>query len=211
MQKYTRNGKLLLQIGIKTKFDTSDGTITGKALESSHELLNRPTTVAEDSSSGDLFVADGEGNHRVAVFDHNGNYLRQFGRAATKAEAEEGVGGVFANTVHCLVLSNDELLYVCDREGYRIQVFDKTGVYKKSMYLPRRNAHLPGHPQVTWIVLSRDKAQKYMYVGTPEGLVWTVEREGGKAISAFGRHGTMAGEFYLHDMAINSKGDPFRR
>ena len=58
-------------------------------------------------------------------------------------------------------------------------------------------------------VLAETKAQKYMYVGTPEGRIWTVERESGHVVSAFGRHGTMVGEFYVHDLAINSTGDLF--
>ena len=209
VQKYSRDGKLLLQIGTKLKFDTSDGTIKGKALDASHELLNRPTAFAEDPSNGDLYVADGNGNHRIVVFDSDGKFLRQFGRLATKAEAEAGTGGVFKKSIHCLVLSNDGLIYACDREGRRIQVFDKLGNYQKSLYVPRKRADLPGRPEVTTLVLSRDKAQKYMYVGTPEGRIWTVDRESGQVISAFGRHGTMAGEFYVHDLAINSKSDLF--
>ena len=209
VQKYTRDGKLLLQIGNKLKFDTSDGTIKGKALDSSHELLNRPTAMAEDPSNGDLYVADGNGNHRIVVFDSNGKYLRQFGRLATKEEAEGGVGGAFRKSIHCLVLSNDGLIYTCDREGRRIQVFDKAGNYKTSLFVPRKRADLPGRPEITTLVLSRDKDQKYMYVGTPEGRIWTVERQSGQVVSAFGRHGTMAGEFYVHDLAINSEGDLF--
>jgi hypothetical protein len=209
VQKYSRDGKLLMQIGTKLKFDTSDGTIKGKALDASHELLNRPTAFAEDPSNGDLYVADGNGNHRIAVFDSSGKFLRQFGRLATKAEAEAGAEGVFKKSIHCLVLSNDGLVYACDREGRRIQVFDKMGNYQKSMYVPRKRADIPGRPEVTTLVLSRDKVQKYMYVGTPEGRIWTVDRESGQVVSAFGRHGTMAGEFYVHDLAINSKGDLF--
>ena len=209
IQKYDRNGKLLMQIGTKLKFDTSDGTIKGKALDSSHELLNRPTAFVEDPTNGDLYIADGNGNHRIVVFDSNGKFVRQFGRLATKEEAESGAGGVFTKSIHCVVLSNDGLVYTCDREGKRIEVFDKMGNYKKSMYVPRRKAEYPGRPELTTLVLSPDKAQKYMYVGTPEGLIWTVERETGQVISAFGRHGTMAGEFYVHDLSINANGDLF--
>ena len=209
VQKYTRDGKLLMQIGTKLKFDTSDGTIKGKPLDASHELLNRPTALAEDPTNGDLYVVDGNGNHRIVVFDAQGKYIRQFGRVATKEEAEAGTGGTFTKSIHCLMISDDGLLYACDREGRRIQVFDKMGNYKKSLYVPRKRSDLPGRPEVTTLVLSRDKAQKYMYVGTPEGRIWTIERETGQAISAFGRHGTLAGEFYVHEVAIDSKGDLF--
>ena len=56
-------------------------------------------------SNGDLYVADGYGNRRVVVFDSQGKYLRQFGRQATQAETDEGVGGAFAQVVHCITLS----------------------------------------------------------------------------------------------------------
>ena len=36
VQKYTHSGKLLLQIGTKDQFDTSDATVKGTALNSSH-------------------------------------------------------------------------------------------------------------------------------------------------------------------------------
>src|ERR1700723_2927610 len=36
IQKYSHDGKLLLQIGTRGKFDTSDGTAKGKPLNASH-------------------------------------------------------------------------------------------------------------------------------------------------------------------------------
>ena len=79
-QKYSRDGKLLLQIGTKGKFDTSDGTEKGTALNASHTLLNKPSSFAVDPANGDVYITDGYGSRRVVVFDRNGNYLRQFGR-----------------------------------------------------------------------------------------------------------------------------------
>jgi WD40 repeat protein len=208
VQKYSPDGKLLMQIGEKLKFDSSDGTIKGKPLNSSHTLLNKTVGMAYDASTGDLYVGDGEGNSRVVVFDKDGKYLRQFGRLATKEESEADAPSVFTKSVHCVAISHD-LVYTCDREGKRVEIFDKMGTYKGMMTLPRRRAELPGRAEIYWIAFSPDKAQKYMYVGVPEGLVWTMERETGKPISAFGHHGTMAGQFGLHDMAVDSKGNLF--
>jgi len=210
-QKYSRDGKLLLQIGTKGKFDTSDGTEKGTALNASHTLLNKPSSFAVDPANGDVYITDGYGSRRVVVFDRNGNYLRQFGRQATKAESEAGMGGAFLGIVHCLVLANDGLLYVADRDGKRIQVFDKMGNFKKNIFIKRRRADLPGNGSPWWILFSRDKAQKYMYVA--DGLnevIWTLDRESGQTLSGFGRLGHMAGEFtFLHTIAMNSKGDLF--
>jgi len=96
VQKFTHDGsKLLLQIGTKSVIDSSDGTVAGIALNSSHTGFYRPGSVAVDPSNGDIYVADGEepgSNHRVAVFDRNGKFLRQWVLQRTKAEAEAGAG-----------------------------------------------------------------------------------------------------------------------
>ena len=210
-QKYSRDGKLLLQIGVKGKFDTSDGTIQGAALNSSHTLLNEPSSFAVDPTSGDVYITDGYGNRRVVVFDRDGHYIRQFGRQATKEESEAGMGGVFLGTVHSVVLSNGGLLYVADRDGKRIQVFDKMGNFKTNIFINRRRADLAGHGAPWWIGFSPDKAQKYMYVADGrDEVIWTLDRESGQTLAGFGRPGHMAGEFtFLHTIAINSKGDLF--
>jgi hypothetical protein len=51
--------------------------------------------------------------------------------------------------VHCVALGNDELVYVCDRQGDRIQVFDKLGNFKKISGL-KEDAAFPivGEPNV---------------------------------------------------------------
>ena len=225
VQKYSHDGKLLLTIGAKEKFDTSDGTAKGNALNSSQTLLNKPIDMLVDPANGDVYVADGEGNHRVAVFDRSGKFLRQIGRQATKEEAEKFVGGAFTNFVDHLALSKDGLLYVAERDGKRVQVFDKMGNFKMNISVPRRRKELaekvyhrrevtlapniPDKSEVFAILLSRDPAQKYVYVGTPEGLIWTVERQTGKLVSAFGQKGYGAGEIRISSLAINAKGDIF--
>ena len=210
-QKYSRDGKLLLQIGTKGKFDTADGTEKAAALNASRTLLNRPASFAVDPGNGEVYISDGYGNRRIVVFDREGKYVRQFGRQATKEESEAGMGGVFLGIVHCVVLSNDGLLYVADRDGKRIQVFDKAGNFKKNIFIKRRRADLPGNGSPWWIHLSHDKAQKTMYVadGVNE-VIWTLDRESGQVQSGFGRLGHMAGEFtFLHTITMNSKGDLF--
>ena len=109
------------------------------------------------------------------------------------------------------MLSSDGLLYVADRDGKRIEVFDKMGNFKKNLFIPRRRPDLPGNGAPWWILPSPDKSQEYLYVADGrDEMIWTVERDSGKAVSGFGRLGHMAGEFtYLHTIAMNSKGDLF--
>jgi DNA-binding beta-propeller fold protein YncE len=79
VQKYTHDGsKLLLQIGTRSVLDSSDGTDNGRALNSSHTGFFYSAGIAVDPNNGDVYVADGYGNSRVAVFDRTGKFLRQW-------------------------------------------------------------------------------------------------------------------------------------
>jgi hypothetical protein len=44
--------------------------------------------------------------------------------------------------VHCVAPGNDGLVYVCDRQGDRIQVFDKMGNFKNNIWIKRGNSFL---------------------------------------------------------------------
>ena len=91
-----------------------------------------------------MYIADGYGNRRVVVFDSRGHYLRQWGRQGTVAEVDAGVGGVFLKVVHCVVIGNDGLVYVCDRFGGRIEVFDKMGNFQRNILVESKTARLTG-------------------------------------------------------------------
>jgi NHL repeat len=210
VQKYAHDGsKLLLQIGTKGRFDTSDGTINGAPMNSSHELLNLPSSVAVDPENGDVYITDGYGNRRVAVFDRNGHFLRQWGRQGTVAEVDAGVGGVFLKVVHYVVLGNDGLVYVCDRLGGRVQVFDKLGNFKRNIIIESKTARLTGIGAVCQIAFSPDREQKYMYVcNCGDEEIRVVDHATGENLATFGRSGFEAGEFNgLHSLAVDSKGN----
>ena len=210
LQKYSHDGKLLLQIGTRGKFDTSDGTEKGKPLNASHEQFFNPAGMAIDPTNGDIYVADGYGNRRVAVFDKDGKFLRQWGRQATDAETQAGVPGVFSQVVHCIAISNAGLIYVCDRQGDRIEVFDKMGNFKRNISIPTGTPTLPDKRGTAWwVAFSRDPDQKYIYVvnGRNE-QIHILDHESGKILASFGRAGHQAGSFiHAHTMAVDSKGN----
>jgi DNA-binding beta-propeller fold protein YncE len=166
-----------------------------------------------DPVNGEVFVSDGYGNKRVAVFDKTGKFLRQWGRQGTTAEAAAGVGGVFVDIVHCVVMGNDGLLYVCDRNGDRIQVFDKTGAFKRNIPTPLVfRAPYTGNGGAGSLALSRDAAQKYMYVGDfSDKLIRVFDRVSGKELSQFGRPGShqLGGIASPHGIAVDSKGNVY--
>src|SRR5207253_1402365 len=131
-QKWSHDGSTkLLQIGTKFLCDNpptnacaGDSAVTG----SSHTLLNRPADLAVDPLNGDVYIADGYGNHRVVVFDKNGNYLRQMGGTGTGPGQFAFVGG---GHPHCVVLGKDGLVYACDRGNDRLNVLHKMAIDSK--------------------------------------------------------------------------------
>jgi hypothetical protein len=62
------------------------------------------------------------------------------------------------------------------------------GNFKKNIFIKRRRADLPGNGSPWWILLSRDRAQKYLYVADGlDEVIWTLDRDSGQALSGFGR------------------------
>jgi hypothetical protein len=68
------------------------------------------------------------------------------------------------HVVHCVVIGNDNLVYVCDRQGDRIQVFDKMGNFQNNIWIKRGNSLPDSWGTTGWIGFSPDREQKYMYV-----------------------------------------------
>lgn len=211
VQKYTHDLKhLVLQIGTPGLFDTNDGTAAGKPLNSSHTRLNKPASIAVDPANGDVYIADGYGNSRVVVFDKHGSYLRQWGSQGTAEDALAGAHYKFYGVVHDVKLGNDGLVYVCNRHGNRVQIFEKDGTYVRSIWIN-------GTYEITnkdaigtawWMVFSRDYAQQTMYVSDgEESLIWVIDRASGQAVGKYGAPGHMAGELtYNHTMALDPSG-----
>jgi DNA-binding beta-propeller fold protein YncE len=210
VQKWSHEGKLLLQIGKRGVVDTSDGTAKGERLNAGKTQFFNPAGVVVDPANGDVYVADGYGNRRVAVFNKNGEFLRQWGRQATPQETIDGVSGVFAQLVHCIAMSRAGLIYVCDRQGDRVQVFDKMGTFVRSIWVRTGTPTLPDpRGTVWWIAFSRDPEQKFMYVmnGRNEQL-HILDHASGKILSSFGRPGHWLGNFtHGHAVAVDSSGN----
>ena len=209
IQKYGPDGKLLLQIGTRGKFDSVDGTRRAAGLNAARDGFHMPAAMVIDPASGDIYVADGYGNRRVAVFDKAGKFLRQWGRQATQEEIENNAPGVFAQVVHCIAMSNAGLIYVCDRQGNRVQVFRKDGTFVRNILIPNKTGKLPDRRGTAWwVAFSPDREQKFMYVmngGTEQ--VHTIDHASGNILSSFGRPGHQIGNFtHGHTIAVDSKG-----
>jgi DNA-binding beta-propeller fold protein YncE len=212
IQKYAPDGKLLLQIGIRGKFDSVDGTRRGAGNNSAKDQLHMPSAIAVDPGNGDIYVSDGYGNRRVVVFDKDGKFLRQWGRQATEEETQKAVPGVFAEVVHCIAMSNAGLIYVCDRQGNRVEVFQKDGTFVRNIPIPNKSGKLPDKRGTAWwVAFSPDREQKLMYMmdgGTEQ--VHVLDHASGKILTSFGRPGHQAGNFtHGHTLTVDSKGNVY--
>jgi len=224
VQEYSHDGKeLLLQIGKRGIFDSSDGTVTGAPLNSSPTQFFRVSEIGFDPRNGDVYVADGHAkgkggnNFRIVVYDKAGHYLRQW----KLHRSPEELGTAAAPTVHCVRVSNDGQVYVCDRWMNRLQVFDTMGNFQKNIpfnfkvWTPatatstgaRKEAMLVG--SASSVEFSLDPGQKYMYViNEIDEQIDIVDRSSGRVLDSFGRPGHQVGEFmHAHTMALDSKGN----
>ncbi len=224
VQEYSHDGKeLLLQIGKKGVFDSSDGTVNGTPLNSSPSQFFRVSEIAFDPHNGDVYVADGHAkgkggnNFRIVVYDRGGHYLRQWKLYRSPEETSTAA----APTPHCVRVSNDGLVYVCDRWMNRLQVFDTMGHFQKNMpftfkvWTPipatksgaQRDAMLVG--SASSVEFSLDPGQKFMYViNEIDEQIDIVDRASGKVLGSFGRPGHQVGEFmHAHTMAVDSIGN----
>ena len=168
-----------------------------------------------DPKTNELYVADGYGNRRVIVYDaETGKYKRHWGAYGSKPDdtplpaykPDAPPDKQFRNPVHCIALSNDNLVYVCDRVNDRIQVFKTDGTFIKE-YFYEKNTLAAG--SVWEIAFSKDPEQKYVYMTDGENSkVNILQRDTMEVLTKFGDGGRVAGEFYgVHSIAVDSKGN----
>jgi sugar lactone lactonase YvrE len=208
IQKFSHDGRnLKLEVGKKGVFDSADGTAKGKPLNSNAAKFYMPASLYVDPKDGEVFVADGEGtggNRRIAVLRSSGAFVRQW-----QPESE---------TVHCMDVAKDGLVYVCNRPGDRIQVYEKSGKFVRNIEIPwapvtaRSDGKLKasGGAAVA-LAFSSDAQQRLMFViNQNNSRVEVLERATGKILSSFGSMGHYVGQFdQPHGIAVDSKGNVY--
>jgi DNA-binding beta-propeller fold protein YncE len=97
------------------------GTPGQPAPAQSNLPFNRPTKVALDPQTGEIYVSDGYGNARIHKYTPDGQLLFSWG--------DYGTDPGFFNLPHSVCTDRDGLVYVADRENHRVQIFDRTGKY----------------------------------------------------------------------------------
>jgi sugar lactone lactonase YvrE len=207
VMKYTRDGELLMTLGRYNETAGSNDT----------ELMGGPAGIWVDPETNEAFIADGYRNRRVIVVDGDtGEYLRHWGAYGEAPDDDYDFGDRDPagppprqfSTVHGLTGSNDGLIYVADRRGNRIQVFQQDGTFvEERIVAPDTRAS--GSAFV--ISFSPDPAQRWLYLadGTNH-KVWILERDGLEIVGSFGRGGRQVGQFLRpHGMSVDSQGNVY--
>ena len=197
--KFTPDGKFVMQIGHSNQSKGNADTAN----------VHRAADVWMYPQSNELFVADGYGNHRVAVFDANtGAFKRMWGAFANKPVDDDhcevvtpqsfpdGPGPQNFSIVHAIRVARDGTVYVADRENRRVQVFTAQGKFVKQ--LVKTDTQFARD-----LALSPDSAQQYLYVGNGQDIV-VVDRARLEIVGSIKVAGMIGGG---HPIATDSKGN----
>jgi hypothetical protein len=177
--KYARDGRFVMQIRHEGPLKASNDTTQ----------LGRP---ADTGAFKRLWGAYG---HRPAdeklSYDPKASPARQFG-----------------NPVHCVKIARAGLVYVCDRQNGRIQVFHKDGRFVGEWFYETITL---GAGSVWDLAIWPDKAQSFLFNADGENNeVRILKRTDGTVLGAFGGPGRQAGQFHwVHNIAVDSRGNVF--
>jgi len=207
--KFNNDGKLLLKIGRSVK---------GPDNNQETSYVGRVAAMEVDEDAHELYAADGYGNRRVIVYDSNtGAFKRGWGAYGIPLSQIDNAdqpaynpvnppAKQFLGPVHCLRMSKDGLIYVCDRTADRIQVFTKQGKFVKEFIISPKTL---GSGSTWTISFSHDPQQKYLLVGDGRNnVIWMLNRDDGSVAGSFGRNGRNVGEFHwVHQAVMDSEGN----
>ena len=205
--KFTPEGRFLMQIGRPGSDMHSNDT----------ENLGRPADIFVDVSASEVYVADGYGNRRVIVFDTGtGAYKRHWGAYGNRPlddlmplyDPAAPPAQQFRNPAHCVQISRDGLVYVCDRVNNRYQVFSKAGEFVTEAFF-ERDTLLSG--AVSDMALSPDRDQAFLFmVDSVNNELRIVDRASHAVVGRVGRPGRWAGQFHVvHNVASDSQGNVY--
>ena len=182
--------------------------------------FRQPTDVTWDTQ-GNIFISDGYINSRVAKFDKNGRWVKQWGSFGKEQ-------GQF-NTPHSIAADEKGNIYVADRGNSRIQVFDPEGTFEREIKInvpvppdampwmgpkPPANAVGTMGPGAPWaICITPSSAQsptQYLYSADAyPGRIYKLTLDG-KVVGVLGTSGRQLKEFgWIHEMACPSENTLF--
>jgi len=203
--RFTRDGQHLMTIGIPGETGGSNDT----------QRLGRPADVAVDTQANEVYVADGYLNRRVVVFDsETGEYKRHWGAYGERPHDDPLPGysvdmepsGQFMGPVHSVLLGPEDRVYVSDRTGNRLQVFEKDGTFIREAFLSPATL---GNGSVWDIEVSPFDSGRWLFVADGRNMTLRiVDRQNMTIVDSIGRGGHQAGQFdWVHNLAVDSQGN----
>ena len=139
-------------------------------------LFDQPNDVIFDRA-GNFYVAQGHGRAepRIIKFDSDANFVMAWGQRGT-------LPGDFA-VPHSMIIDENDMIYVADRENRRIQVFDTDGHFVKGWLYYGMACSLHLHED-----------NIYMTTGF-DGQIVKLDKSDGTVLGVTGRPGEGLGEF----------------
>ncbi|MDP2956928.1 MAG: hypothetical protein Q8N53_10955 [Longimicrobiales bacterium] len=203
--KFARDGRFLLQLGKPGLSGGSNDTVN----------FGRVAKISFDVPANEAYIADGYGNKRVAVLDMNTGAFKRYWGAYGNPPDDTPLGTYdpaappaqqFRNPVHCAEPSLDDLVYVCDRQNDRVQVFRKDGTFVSEVFVAPQTL---GDGSTWDIAFSKDPGQAYLYIADGKNeRIYVVLRETMEILTTFGDGGRQPGQFFaVHSIATDSQGN----
>jgi hypothetical protein len=216
--KFNPQGRVVMVFGRKKEASDEAGpwTHVNPPRPAVNGMFRQPTDVTWDLE-GNIFISDGYINSRVAKFDKNGHWVKQWGNAGSEA-------GAF-NTPHSIAADNEGNIYVADRGNRRIQVFKSSGDYEREI---RIDVPVPAEAQpwmgerpgpqtaatmqsgAPWAICITPGSHQFLYAadGFP-GRIYKLSLSG-EVLGILGSSGRMPKEFgWIHEMACPSENELF--
>jgi hypothetical protein len=175
--------------------------------------FRQPTDVTWDPQ-GNIFISDGYINSRVAKYDKNGDWVKQWGDRGREQ-------GQF-NTPHSIAADAKGNIYVADRGNRRIQVFDPDGTFVREIKI---DVPLPAvvHPWMgpvpsaqaataqsgaPWAICITPGATQYLYSADAyPGRIYKLSLEG-EVLGVLGTSGRQLKQFgWIHELACPSENE----
>jgi DNA-binding beta-propeller fold protein YncE len=203
--KFARDGTFLAQYGESGAQNSSTSDVN----------FGRVAEIHVDAARSEAYLADGYLNRRVAVLDVETGAMKRFWGAYGNVPSDDPVPGYvpgetppqqFRTPVHCAQLSNDDLLYVCDRPSNRISVFNPDGTFVTEKIIAPATLSQGS----TWdIAFSHDPEQRFIYLADGQNMkVYVIERETLEILYSFGDGGRQPGLFFaVHSISVDSQGN----
>ena len=178
--------------------------------------FRQPTDVTWDLQ-GNLYIADGYINSRVAKYDKTGQWVKQWGGP--------GSGPGQFNTVHSIASDATGKIYVADRANRRIQVFDGEGTLQNTIKIdvpfdPNAKPVIGNKPDLTnyqqtggtfspgapWALCITPPPNQVLYAADAyPGRVYKLTLDG-KVLGVLGESGRQLKQFgWVHEIACPSE------